>query len=211
MEMLSGIGVLDKAMQILHALSGGCADLSQLCERTGLPRATAHRLATGLATHGVVRRDPSGRYCLGFELARMGRVALEQFPLAELAMPVLERLRAETGEGVQLYVPEGDGRRCVISLASSHGLRWIVAEGALLPMDRGSAGKVLSGVAPLADSVAEREAGVASVSAAVVSGAHTVAAVCVSGPIERLGRTPRQRFGDEVAAAAAQVSALLPS
>ena len=67
---------------------------------------------------------------------------------------------------MQLYVAEGDGRRCVVSLESTHGLRWIVPQGALLPLDRGSAGRVLQGD-DIAESVEEREPGVASVSAAV--------------------------------------------
>ncbi len=92
-----------------------------------------------------MRRDLDGRYCLGLELVALGRAAADSFPLADLARPVLTALRDETGESVQLFVREGDGRRCVVSLQSPHGLRWIVAEGALLPLDRGSAGKVLTG------------------------------------------------------------------
>ena len=46
---------------------------------------------------------------------------------------------------MQLFVREGDGRRCVVSLQSAHGLRWIVPEGAVLPLRVGSAGRILSG------------------------------------------------------------------
>jgi DNA-binding IclR family transcriptional regulator len=128
---------------------------------------------------------------------------------------VLAQLRDETGESVQLYVAEGDGRRCVVSLASPHALRWIVAEGALLPMERGSAGKVLdgsrAGVCPQgwAESVEEREPGVASVSAAVRLGDAVVGAVSVSGPVERLTRRPGARFGRQVVAAAREIAAAL--
>ncbi len=46
----------------------------------------------------------------------------------------------------------------------------------------------------------------ASVSAPVVDAAHgVVAAIAVSGPIERLSRTPGKRFGAAVADAAAQI------
>ena len=49
----------------------------------------------------------------------------------------------------------------------------------------------------------EREKGVASVSAPVVDTAGaTVAAVSVSGPVERLTRSPGRRFGAVVVAAA---------
>jgi DNA-binding IclR family transcriptional regulator len=94
----------------------------------------------------------------------------------------------------------------VVSLQSPHGLRWIVPEGAVLPLHVGSAGRVLSGElgpAGWVQSVEEREPGVASVSAPVTdrSGA-VVAAVSVSGPVERMTRQPGRRFGGQVVEAA---------
>ncbi len=140
----------------------------------------------------------------------MGQAAGGSFPLDELARPALDALRDETGESVQLFVREGDGRRCVVSLQSTHGLRWIVPEGALLPLDVGSAGKVLLGEigrSGWVESVEEREPGVASVSAPVTAADGAVAAaVSVSGPIERLTRQPGKRFGAAVVDAARRIS-----
>ena len=207
MDIVSGVGVVDKGVVILRALARNPLDLAALQHETGLPRATAHRLAVALELHGLVRRDPHGRFCLGFELIRLGRAAEDQFPLADLARPILTSLRDATGESVQLYVADGDGRRCVVSFESTHGLRWIVPQGALLPLDRGSAGRVLQGD-EIAESVEEREPGVASVSAAVRDRrGQIVAAVSLSGPIERLTRHPAQRFGRDVANAATAVTA----
>ena len=207
MDSVSGVGVIDKGVLILRALVRAPLDLAALQDETGLPRATAHRLAVALEVHGLVRRDPQGRFCLGFELIRLGRAAEDEFPLAEITRPILTALRDATGESVQLYVADGDGRRCVVSLESTHGLRWIVPQGALLPLDRGSAGRVLQGD-DLAESVEEREPGVASVSAAVRDrGGQVIAAVSLSGPVERLTRQPGQRFGRQVADAAREVTA----
>src|SRR6059058_556452 len=207
MESLSGVGVLDKGVLILRVLAREPLDLAALQEATGLPRATAHRLAVALEAHGLVRRDPQGRFCLGFELIRLGQAAEDEFPLAELARPILTALRDSTRESVQLYVGDGEGRRCVVSLESTHGLRWIVPQGALLPLDRGSAGRVLQGD-DLADSVEERERGVASVSAAVRDRrGRVIAAVSLSGPVERLSRQPGNKFGRLVADAAESVTA----
>ena len=209
MDSVSGVGVIDKGVVILRALARTPLDLAALQDETGLPRATAHRLAVALESHGLVRRDPQGRFSLGFELIRLGRAAEDGFPLADMARPILTSLRDATGESVQLYVPEAEGRRCVVSLESTHGLRWIVPQGALLPMDRGSAGRVLLGDEG-AESVEEREPGVASVSAAVRDRrGQIIAAVSLSGPIERLSRQPANRFGREVAEAAKAVSAVV--
>ena len=142
---LSAVGVLDKSFLVLSAVAERPASLGELVERTGLRRATAHRLAVALEVHGLLRRTADGRFALGLHLVALARRATEQFPLAEAATPAMEELRDATGESVQLYVPDGDLRVCVAALESPHGLRTIVPVGAALPMDRGSAGRVLSG------------------------------------------------------------------
>lgn len=217
-ESLSGVGVLDKAVLILAGLEQSPANLTELIDRTGLPRATAHRLAAALEMHGLVERDRGGRYRLGSRLAAMGRAAGagRHRSLAETAAPVLARLRDQTGESAQLYVRSagGDTRVCVAALESPHGLRTIVAVGAVLPMDRGSAAKALAGGPQVqakgwAESVEERERGVASVSAPVRVNGEVVAAISVSGPLERTTRQPGRRYAVAVADAAQALAAAL--
>jgi DNA-binding IclR family transcriptional regulator len=210
MSSLSGVGVLDKAISVLRVLEReGPLTLARLQDESGLPRATAHRLAVALEAHGLVRRDADGRFALGLGLIALGHAAAEGFPLREAAMGALARLRDQTGESVQLWVREGDARRCVISLQSPHGLRWIVPEGVLFPLDRGSAGRVLreDPPPPWVQSVEEREPGVASVSAPVIDRAgRTIGAVSISGPIERVGREPAARFAAALVSAASAVT-----
>lgn len=207
MGTLSGIGVLDKAFSVVDALEAGPLSLSGLVEATGLPRATAHRLAAALEVHGLVGRDGQGRFAIGPRLTGLD--------LPARAGPALERLRDETGESVQLYVRRGDRRVCVASLESPHGLRTIVSVGASLPLDVGSAGKVLRGDEETlrrgwAQSVEERERGVASASAPVHGPAGDVmAAVSVSGPIERTSRSPGERYAEAVTEAARATEAAL--
>lgn len=210
MDIVTGVGVLDKAVAMLRAVAVEPCTLAELQLRTAIPRATAHRLATALVAHGMLRRDAAGRYDLGADVAAWGRVAAGRFPLAALARPALEQLRAATGETVQLYVPEGAHRRCVLALQSPHALQWVIPEGALLPIEQGSAGRVLlgeTGPEGWIATVAEREPGVASVSAPVTDvDGHVVAAVSVAGPIERLTEHPGDRFGAAVLRGAAAVS-----
>jgi len=202
---VSGIGVLDKAVSVLDALEPGSLTLAGLVDATGLSRATAHRLAVALEVHGLIRRDAAGRFGLGPRLTGLD--------LAARARPALEALRDQTGESAQLYVRRGDRRVCLASLESPHGLRTIVAVGASLPLSVGSAGKVLRGDPDAvrrgwAESVEERERGVASVSAPVLGpGGEVVAAVSVSGPVERTTRQPGRRYATAVLAAARAVEA----
>jgi DNA-binding IclR family transcriptional regulator len=209
---LSGVGVLDKAVAIVAALEPGPRPLADLVAASGLSRATTHRLAVALEAHGLVRRDEAGRFALGLRLIGLGHAAAEALPGWLVARPALAWLAEQTGESVQLFVRDGDERVCVESLEAPHELRTIVPVGARLPLDRGSGGKALTGAAPggWVASVAERQPGVASVSAPVVDRAgRVVAAVSVSGPIDRLTRTPGRRHGPAVAEAAGRIARAL--
>jgi len=217
----SGVGVLDKAVRVLDALEGNPLPLAELTERSGLPRATAHRLAVALEVHRLVSRDAAGRFLLGPRLAPVGDT------LVAAAGPVLAQLRDTTGESAQLYVVRGSDRVCVAAADRASGLRDTVPVGTVLPMSAGSAAHVLlawlraadgsSGTARLvevrrrgwAQSVEEREPGLASVSAPVRAGEAVVAAVSISGPVERLSRSPGKRHGAAVVAAADQLSTAL--
>ena len=222
--------MLDKAVAILSFLAeGGSASLAEVVEGTGLPRPTAYRLLSALEAHHLVARG-DGRYSLGLRLLGWGNRAVG-LDLAAAARPVLAALSDETGESTQLYVREGEGRVCVASVErSGGGLRDTVPVGAVLPLMRGSGGKVLlawaedgerlSGMNPAelegirsrgwAESIAEREAGVASVSAPVFgSDGRLRAAVCASGPVSRLGERPGERLADPVVAAAREIEGVL--
>ncbi|MCE9515400.1 MAG: IclR family transcriptional regulator [Mycobacterium sp.] len=229
----SGIGVLDKAVGVLNAVAEEPCGLALLCERTGLPRATAHRLAAGLEVHRLLARDGVGRWRLGPALRELSARASD--PLLAAGAAVLPGLRETTGESVQLYRREGTTRVCVAALEPAAGLRDTVPVGARLPMTAGSAAKVLLAYsdpatqqAVLADAVftdralaevrrrgwaqslAEREPGVASVSAPVRDGGGAViAAVSVSGPIDRLGRQPGARWADDLLDASEALTARL--
>jgi DNA-binding IclR family transcriptional regulator len=214
MDSVSNVGVLDKAIRVLRALEeSGPQALAELQLSTGLPRATLHRIAVALEAHGLLRREASGRFCLGLGLVALGAAAADSFPIAGLARPRLQALCEETGESVQLYVREGDRRRCAVSLPSPHGLRWIVAEGSLLPLHLGSAGRVLSGEVGKqgwVETVEERELGVASVSAPIYAAAGEVlAAVSIGGPVGRMLPSPGERFGPSLIAAAHDIESTL--
>ncbi|MEW6635260.1 MAG: IclR family transcriptional regulator [Actinomycetota bacterium] len=224
----SGVGVLDKSVALMSYLAtGGPAGLAEVVEGTGIPRPTAYRLLSALEAHGLVARR-GGRYALGLRLLAWGERAAAETGLVEAARPALLRLRDESGESTQLYVREGDGRVCVASYERATGLRTTVEVGAVLTLERGSAGKVLLAWAEdagrydvpeerlekvrergWAESVAERERGVASVSAPVFRGGRVVAAVSVSGPIARLGESPGERLAGVVVAAAREIEAAL--
>lgn len=230
MGQSSGIGVLDKSMLILTVTARSPMSLAGLVATTGLPRATTHRLAVALETHRLLSRDTDGRWAPGPALGELARSGPD--PLLARADQVLGLLRDQTGESAQLYRRTGSERVCVAASEREHGLRDTVPVGTRLSMSAGSAAQVLAAWSTPADigallagaaysartlaevrrrgyaqSLAQREAGVASVSAPVRdAGGAVIAAVSVSGPLGRLGRRPADALAGPVMAAAGLLS-----
>lgn len=230
----SGVGVLDKAAVVLGALEAGPATLAQLVQSTGLARPTAHRLAVALEYHHLVARDMQGRFILGPRLGELAAAAGEDRLLAS-AGPVLASLRDHTGESAQLYRRQGDHRICVAAAERPIGLRDSVPLGAALTMRAGSAAQILlaweepdrlhrgllgarftatqlSAVRRRgwAQSIGEREPGVGSVSAPVRGpNGRVVAALSISGPIERITRQPGRLHAPSVMSSANHLTELL--
>lgn len=234
MDKSTGVGVLDKLDLILSAVATGPLALGELAADTDLPRPTAHRLATALVALRYLERDDSGRYLLGPKLTELASGLGDDW-LITVAQPVLTQLRDHTGESAQLYRRHRQGRLCVASVEPAAGLRDSVPAGTVLPMSAGSAAQVLCAwqspdeIAELvggakfnardlakvrsrgwAHSAAEREPGLASISAPVFDGSGFVAAaVSVSGPIERIGRATKGEKTRGVVAAAATLTEVL--
>lgn len=231
MDKSSGVGVVDKTAAILAALTAGPTSLAELVAATGIARPTAYRLARALETHGLVARDAGNRMTLGPRLGELASAANADRVVA-LAGPVLTALRDATGESAQLYQRNGQDRVCVATADLPAGLRDTVPVGSVLSMEAGSAAQILAAwddparVGRLlerarfsartlsvvrrrgwAASVAERESGVASVSAPVRGpGRQVIAAISVSGPIGRLTRQPGVRLAPHVLAAAGRLT-----
>lgn len=223
MGQASGIGVLDKAVAVLTAAATGPSSLTELVAGTELPRATVHRIAVALEVHGLLTRDDAGRWLTGPSLG----VLAGSDPLSARAPGVLRELCDTTGESAQLYRRIGSWRVCVAAAERASGLRDTVPVGARLPLTAGSAAQVLTAWTDAgrpagavftdrtlslvrrrgwAASIEEREAGVSSVSAPVHVDGDVVAAVSVSGPSERLGRSLGPRLSPAVLRAAGELS-----
>ena len=222
----SGIKVLDRAIAIVKSVATGDKTLASLSEDTGLPRATTHRIASALEVHRVLTRNPAGEWAIGPALASFSAKASPR--LLAAAEPIMRELVATTRESVQLYVLTGDTRTCIAAEEPPSGLTYTVPIGSQLPLTAGSAARVFAafGLIPnpafsqevladvranrLAESVAEREVGLASVSAPIIDSSQLVVAVLsVSGPAERLGPHPIATWGAELADAATRLGSAL--
>lgn len=218
---VSGIKVLDRAVAIMIAAANQPSNLNELVEQTGLPRATAHRLATALEAHRILVRREDGRWIGGPALPG------NRDHIINAARPIMDALKDDTGESVQLYMLTGNSRTCVATAEPTSGLHNVVPVGSELPLHSGSAARIIAAFAKdngafaqndlsqirdrfWAESIEEREVGLASVSAPVLDdNGHFIAAISISGPAERFRPHPGEKWGERLVEAAREIATAL--
>lgn len=106
----SSIQVIDRAARLLEAIaaSNGQASLKILSAETGLHTSTAFRILASLIENGFVERDNSGYYFIGRNISKLASSARRGIDLREEARDIMNQLRDEIGESINLTVREGD-------------------------------------------------------------------------------------------------------
>lgn len=136
-------------MALLLAQEGPMG-VSEIAERIGVARSTAHRLLSTLVYRDFAEQTETRRYAAGAVL-RSPPAPSSAAALQAVARPYLEALRDRSGETANLQMLVGDQVRFVVSVESHAALRVGEREGRLLPAHLVSGGKLL--LAELPDSV----------------------------------------------------------
>jgi DNA-binding IclR family transcriptional regulator len=106
---------LFKVSRILDCFStvNRTLSLREICDRTGLPKSTTHRLIASMREVGLLDQDREGdRYRLGLKLFELGNIVLANMDLHREARPFVEALTRISGHVVHLAV--FDGRQAVV-------------------------------------------------------------------------------------------------
>lgn len=136
--------VLGKTMLVLQSFTADDhgVGLAELQRRTGLPKATLHRIAGDLVTARLLDRV-DGEYRLGGQLFELGMRASVERTLLEVATPFLEDLYERTHETVHLGVPEGSEVVYVAKVAGHAQVRSPTRIGGRMPLHSTALGKAL--------------------------------------------------------------------
>lgn len=135
-----------KAMALLTELGWHASGITatELAQKMRMSRPTVFRLLLSLCQTGFVEKE-SGRYRLGWKLARLGRRADPHTGLTARVQPFLEALAAELNETINYAIVNGEGEFELIAEAS--GLRYLSATkayvGVDLPLHASAMGKAL--------------------------------------------------------------------
>jgi IclR family transcriptional regulator, acetate operon repressor len=234
MPSASGTQSIDRAAQLLVAVADSAAPIGvgELAEATDLPKSTVSRLVAALERHALVQRDSArGPLRPGPVMMRLARRGVGDRDLVDLSADALRRLAEASAETINLAVPTPLGVEHLSQVDSHHFIgstNWI---GRRVPHATTAVGKVflafgavrLTGEhAPLAAELAivrtrgyataigELEPGLAAMAAPVRDGSGDVlAALSISGPEPRLGRTRIAELAPVLLHEAATVSARL--
>lgn len=221
----SGVAVIDRAAAILACFSPQQPQLSlaELAQATGLYKSTLLRLTGALSAHGYLARDAQGRFAVGPAAITLARAHQGARSLGEVLEPLMRRLVGRFREGSSFYVLREDQRVCLLRVDGPHAIREHVTVGDVLPLGKGSGGRVLtafSGARGAAAariraqcchlSLGERDPDIAGISAPVFqNGLQLAGALTLAGPRYRINEAALRRMRVPLLEAAAEASGQL--
>lgn len=219
----SGVAAVDRSLEILKAVArfGSPISLADIARETGLYKSTILRLLISLERAALVIRKANGKYALGPYAKELGRAYENQYHLSEIILPVLEELVAQNTESASFHVfCNPQERMCLLRVDSAHPTLDRIKAGDLLPLDRGAAGKLLTGylvdrlsvkdVGVIATSMGERDPVCAAVASPVFDlDGDVLGVISLSGPKERFTPAAIKKMSKLVQAASARVTATI--
>ena len=115
------MGSVLKTFEVLEVFERKWRPLSvaELCQETGRPKSSLHRVLSTLVRAGVLEQNDRGQYRLTLKLWRIGVLALSEIDLLQIARAHLDSLSKAADETVHLAVLEPDGGVVYLSKVES--------------------------------------------------------------------------------------------
>jgi DNA-binding IclR family transcriptional regulator len=117
--------------------------VAEVVKALRIPKSTAYELVRTLSTAGYLERNGAAAYFLGRKLFELGMAYRSQMDLLKEGGKIVEELRDETGETVQLSVLENNVMLVLVKEESSKPIRIISRVGSRVPINWAAAGRLL--------------------------------------------------------------------
>lgn len=146
---MSRVQSIERAFAVLGTLANGPIGVTEVAERTDLPKSTAARLLASLAREGVVEQVPGDTaYRLGPRLATLASGVMPNRSLAMLARPSLASLASSAGEAAGLAISDGDVAHYIDQVDTPKAVSIRDWTGSRIPLHAVSSGQVLLAFRP---------------------------------------------------------------
>ncbi len=139
------MGALEKALHLLGLFgqsSGSVQTLSELTRASGLSRATCHRALRTLQEYGLLDREGDG-YRLGYRFLELAGYVKDTIEPLQAGRDIMDRLRDEVDQSVQLVVLNGDEGVYVEVMGSFSPTRLYIRPGRRAPLYCGASTRLL--------------------------------------------------------------------
>lgn len=145
MNKTSSIQVIDRMALLLNIMTryDDPVSLKILSAESELHPSTTFRILASLAQHQIVDRDEAGFYRLGSKLVHLGEHVRHRAGFREQATPIMQQLRDELGETINLTVQEKDEVVYVERAISSQMMRVEQVVGSRAPLHVTAVGKLM--------------------------------------------------------------------
>ena len=204
-KLEGGVAAVERALEILASFgpTDKALTLAELAHRTKFYKSTILRISQSLLRHGFLQRLDDGSYRIGPAPLMLGALYQRSMRLGDIMLPLMRELADQTGESVSIYSRNGDVRVCIHRVDSNHAVRDHVREGDVLPLDRGSGGRILLAFGGTKGepyetirreycyaSVGERDSETAGISVPFFGSGQTInGALTLAGPRSRIDET----------------------
>ncbi|WP_342045614.1 IclR family transcriptional regulator [Bacillus sp. OTU530] len=141
-----GIRTVQRALDILACFSEAQSELNltQISEKIGLAKSTTTRLLATLEQNGYVEKNLSTlKYKLGKTIYYLGHIAGKSIELKTVAKPIMDQLRDETKETINLHILDGTHRVCIEQSLGLNTISHSIKIGAKHPLWAGAGGKAI--------------------------------------------------------------------
>lgn len=138
-----------KSMDLLNLFRNySKLSLNEMVQLSGIPKTSVHRMVGSLEDMGFLKKDEDSKYSLGFLFLEFGQLVKERIDIRKIALPIMQSLREEAGEAVNLNIREGNEAIYIEKLETMQPVRVYTKIGRKAPLYAGACPRILLAFLP---------------------------------------------------------------
>ncbi|MGG1878962.1 IclR family transcriptional regulator [Paenibacillus cisolokensis] len=136
---------LVKSMDLLQLfITHPALSLNDMVKLSGMPKTSVHRMLMSLEEMGFLARHEDGQYSLGLSFLQFGQLVADRLDIRQVALPIMQELRDDVGEAVNLIMKDGREAIYVEKVDTNHPVRLYTKIGRRSPLYAGDSRIILA-------------------------------------------------------------------